>query len=149
LERVFQSAFDTQRHREITGTENEDQLLNDNKNQGLINTIINHNNKIRNIENTFNIINNNYANSSHAKEIVEKTKELENHVFGALRPHSSWREFLLMTIIIGVILGILVKVGKKYGGAWLLRFIHEKSKSNDNPVNISTIKRLKKGTYLG
>jgi hypothetical protein len=76
LERVFQSPLDSQRHREMTSTTSEDQLQKENKNQKLIDTIVNHNNKIKNFENKFNFIINNYAHSSHVKEIVEKTKEL-------------------------------------------------------------------------
>ncbi len=30
---------------------------------------------------------NNFANSDHVKEMVERTKELESHVFGPPRPH--------------------------------------------------------------
>jgi len=88
LERAFQAALDAQRHKEETDTANDDQLLNDNRNQGLINSIVNNNDrKIKHLENKFNFIVNNYANSSHIKEILEKTKELEDHVFGAPRPH--------------------------------------------------------------
>ncbi len=60
----------------------DDHLQNDKKNQGLINTIVNHNNKIKSIENKFNFIINNYANSSHVKEIIEREKEIEKHVMG-------------------------------------------------------------------
>jgi hypothetical protein len=64
-------------------------LKNENTNQGLINTIINHNNKSKNVEHKVNFIVNNYANSSHVKEIVDKTRDLENHALGTPRPHTS------------------------------------------------------------
>jgi hypothetical protein len=143
----------------MISTGNEDQLHSENKNQGLINTIVNHNDKIKNIENKFNLIVNNYANSSHVKEIVEKTKVLENHVFGAPRPHSSWREFLLTVIMIGALSGILIAVGKFLVGPWLVKYIRRKSNESQSRVttvrehlpqgehdNISTINELK--TYL-
>lgn len=45
LERGLQSALDSQWYREMTNnsTRNEDQLQNDNKNQGLMHTIVNYN----------------------------------------------------------------------------------------------------------
>ena len=76
------------------------------KNQGLISTIENHINKIKNIEN-------NFANSAHGKEVFEKTKHLENHVIGPPRLHNSWRELLLTGIVIGGIIWTMVMIGKK------------------------------------
>jgi hypothetical protein len=60
-----------------------------NKNNGLISTLVNHKEKLKLVDNKINYIVNNFANSSHVKEIVEKTKEIEKHVFGAPLPHSS------------------------------------------------------------
>ncbi len=92
VELAFQAALKAQRLREVGDNVNDDQLRNENRNQGLINTIVNCNRKIKHFENKINFFDNNYANSSHMKEIVEKTKELEQHIVGAPRPHRSWRE---------------------------------------------------------
>ncbi len=114
LDHAFKLAFDAERLRqnERSNAENDDHLQSENQNKGLINTIINHNNKIKNIENKFNLIVNNFANSSHVREVVDKTKELEKYVFGGPRPHQSWRKFILMVIIIGALLIISIKLGK-------------------------------------
>jgi len=92
VELAFQAALKAQRLREVGDNVNDDQLRNENRNQDLINTIVNHNRKTKHFENKINFIINNYTNSSYIKEIVEKTKELEQHFFGAPRPHRSWRE---------------------------------------------------------
>ena len=76
---------------------------NENKNQGLINTIINHNSKLEHIENKFNLMVNNFANSSHIKEIVGKTSELEKLIYGPPQPHR-----------------ILLKLAQKYACPWLI-----------------------------
>ena len=103
LDHTLQIAMEAERNRERSFAQEEGNLHNENKNQGLINTIVNHNKKIKNIENRFNLHMNNYANSSHIKEIVDKTKEIEKHIFGAPSPHRSWRDFLLVIIILGAI----------------------------------------------
>jgi hypothetical protein len=127
LDRALQMAMDVKKTREGSSAhDNDDSIHNENKNQGLINTIVNHNNKIKNIEHKFNLIINNYANSSHVKEVVEKTKEIEKHVFGAPRPHSSWREFLLVAIMFGMVVCVLIKVVKKYGGSWVVKVMSKK-----------------------
>ena len=130
LDRALQSALETHGHNEKIKSENSDHIDNENKNQGLINTIINHNKKIKNIENKYNYVINNFANSSHVKEIVHKTKELERHVFGPPRPHSSWREFLLLASIVGASVVLLIKLGKKYVGPWLVKYIQKKTSNN-------------------
>ncbi len=53
--------------------------------------------------------------------------------------YQSWRELFKMPTIIGTILGILIKVGKKYVRRERIRFIREKS--YENPINVSTISR--------
>jgi hypothetical protein len=63
--------MDAQRHNERLKSEIIDQLDNENYNQGLINTIVNHNSKIKNIENKFNYVVNNFANSNHVEEMIE------------------------------------------------------------------------------
>jgi hypothetical protein len=88
---------------------------------------VNHNDKINKIENKFNLIVNNFANASHMKKIEKNTKELERYVFGPLRSHSSWREFLLMVVIIGTIVGILIVGGKKFLAPGLVKYIMKKS----------------------
>ncbi len=77
---------------------------------------------------------NNFANSNHVKEMIERTKELESHIFGPPRPHSSWREFLLMTVIVGVLVGILIKIGKKYMFLGLIKYIQKRSKDKTPSV---------------
>ena len=70
---------------------------------------------------------NNYDNSSHIKEVVEKTKEIEKHVFGAPSPHRSWRDFILVIIILGAICGILIKLTMKFVVPRLVRHISKKT----------------------
>ena len=113
-----------------TTLEKDDRQENKNQNNGLINTIINHNKKIKNIENKYNYIVNNFANSSHVREVVEKSKQLEKLVVGVPRPHESWRELVLVMIMIGVLLMVVTKIGKKYLGPWLIKYIHKKSKKD-------------------
>ncbi|CAF3349325.1 unnamed protein product [Rotaria socialis] len=114
LDKALHTALEAQQQSDSQSTGKEDQQQTNNKNQGLINTLVNHNNKIKNIENIYNFIVNNYANSSHVKEYIEKTKEIENHVFGAPRPHRSWREFLLSFISCCAIGGLLWKLWRKF-----------------------------------
>jgi hypothetical protein len=92
----------------------EDNQRNENRNQGLINTIVNHNNKLKMFENKFNLVVNNFANSSHVKEVHERTNELERLVLGAPQPHKSWRELTLLAIVILVLLLGLIKITKRY-----------------------------------
>ena len=73
----------------------------------MINTIVNHNNKIKNIEN-------NFANCSHVREVFEKTKNLRNHVFGPPRPHNWWRELVLTVIVISGAIRTMITLGNKY-----------------------------------
>ena len=145
LDQSLQAALEAHRHGERTKMENDDYSRSDNKNQGLINTIVNHNDKIRNIENKFNYIVNNFANSSHIKEVVEKTKVLENHVFGLPRPHSSWREFLLMVIIVGGVGVITIKVVKKYIGPKFTTYIQKHSINNKATIS-SISERIELGS---
>ena len=114
LDRALRLALKAQRNRERSNTRDQEHLHDENKNQGLINTIVNHNKKTKTIENKFNLIINNFANSTHVKEVVNKMKEIEKHVFGIPRPHSSWREFLLVAMVVGVIGVLLIKVVKKF-----------------------------------
>ena len=123
LDRSLRVALKAQHNRERANTHDQERLQNENKNQGLINTIINHNKKIKNIENKFNFVTNNFANSTHVKEVVKKVKEIEKHVFGMPRPHSSWREFLLIAIVVGVIGFLLIRAGKKYMAPKLVKYI--------------------------
>jgi hypothetical protein len=123
LDRALQEALESQKGQETRNSEKEDLMRNENKNQGLVNTIVNHNNKLKVVENKINFIINNYANSSHVKEVMEKTKEVEKHVFGAPQPHSSWREFVLLLICILLILGAVIKA-KNYGMPCICRYIH-------------------------
>ncbi|CAF2092309.1 unnamed protein product [Rotaria magnacalcarata] len=101
-----------------------------NKNQGLIDTLVNHNNQLKQIENKFEFITNNFANSSHVKEIVEKTKEIGNHAYGSPRPHKSWRELLLLLIAGSAVVLILVKIYKKFALPRVKYFIRKIDRSN-------------------
>ena len=97
----------------------DDQRL-DNNNHGLINTIVNHNNKLKVIENKFNLMVNNFANGSHLKEVAEKHQELEKHIYGTPRPHKSWREFVLLTMLMGIIVGVGYIASRICIGPWLI-----------------------------
>jgi len=130
LNLLLQKALRAQKYRNLDKTEKDDQLMSENKNQGLINTIVNYNQKIQNIENKMNVIVNNFANFSHVKKIVEKTKELEKHIFGTPRPHSSWRELLL---VLGII-GILIFLGKKIIGPGLIKYVQKRAADNTEKV---------------
>jgi hypothetical protein len=95
-------------------SDEEDNQRNENRNQGLINTIVNHNNKLKMFENKFNLVVNNFANSSHVKEVHERTNELERLVLGAPQPHKSRRELLLLAIVLLAVLFGLIKITKRY-----------------------------------
>jgi hypothetical protein len=134
LDRAFDAALAAQRFRDVVGT-GDDEQLNENKNQGFLNTIVNHNKKIKYFDNKINFIVNNFANASHVRELVEKTKEIEQHIFGGPRPHRSWREFLLMSIVMIAIIFILMKIGKKYLAPWLFKSVGGKSNGIQNGVS--------------
>lgn len=140
FDNALMEALEKQQQMERSDAENTGQQRNVNKNQGLINTIVNHNNQIKTFENKFNHIVNNYANSSHVKEVkevIERTKEIEKHVFGAPRPHKSWREFVLVFICCV----FLVIIAARIGTQWLMpKFINYVSKATqDKAVVMSTI----------
>ena len=74
---------------------------------------------------------NNYANSSHVKEVVEKSNQLEKVIVGAPRPHESWRDLVLFSIVLGATLFVVTKVGRKFlGPSWLVKYIQDKSMIN-------------------
>ena len=98
----------------------QDKSMNEHKNQGLINTTVQHNDKIKNIENKVNLIVNNFANSSHVREAVEKPNRMEKHVYGAPVPHRSWRNLLLLVLRIGTLLVITIRLLRKHGAKWLV-----------------------------
>jgi hypothetical protein len=78
LDRAFEAALEAQRYRDVVGGGNDEQL-NDNKNQGLINTIVNHNKKIKYFDNKINFIVNNFANATHVKEFGEDERARAAH----------------------------------------------------------------------
>ena len=135
--RSLRVALKAQYNRERSNTHDQERLHNENKNQGLINTIVNHNKRIKNIENKFNFVINNFVNSNHVKEVAKKVKEIEKHVFGIHRPHSSWREFLLIAIVVGAIGFLLIRVGKKYMALKLVKYISKKM--IDKTTRLTTI----------
>jgi len=62
LEQALTDALKTQQYQHQhgdTSMEKKDHLQNENKNQGLINTIVNHNNTLKNIDKKYNFIVNN------------------------------------------------------------------------------------------
>jgi hypothetical protein len=74
LDHVFKLAFDAERLRqnERFNAKNDDHLQSKNQNRGLINAIINHNNKIKDIENKFNLIVNNYEHDKRIDELFRR-----------------------------------------------------------------------------
>ncbi|CAF1284094.1 unnamed protein product [Rotaria magnacalcarata] len=86
-DKALHTVLEAQQQFGSQSTGKEDQQQTNNKNQVLINTLVNHNNKIKNIE---------------------------NHVFGAPRPHRSWREFLLSFISCCAVGGLLWKLWRKF-----------------------------------
>jgi hypothetical protein len=98
-----------------------------NKNNGLINTIVNHNEKLKVVENKINYIVNNFANSSHVKEVAEKTREIEKHIYGAPPPHASWRQLVLVLICLVAVLFALHQLVKKVVLPYLLEYINDKT----------------------
>ena len=93
FENALHEALDKQRSNE------EDNQLNENRNQGLINTILNHNNKLKMFENKFNLVVNNFANSSHVKEVHERTNELERLIIGAPQPKGKSADFCTLSTV--------------------------------------------------
>ena len=138
LDRALRLALKAQLNRERSNTRDQEHLHNENKNRGLINTIVNHSKKTKTIEKKFNLIINNFANSTHVKEVVNKMKEIEKHVFGTPRPHSSWREFLLVAIVVGVIGVLLIKVVKKFIAPEIVKCISKRiTDKSSRPITIS------------
>lgn len=150
------SALDEALHRALSAQDKHNEVdngketqRNENKNQGLINTIINHNNKLKHIENKFNLMINNFANSSHVKEVVEKNTELEKLILGAPQPHKSWRELALLSILIGILLVLLYKCTQHFLGPWLLARLQRQLVAVNNERSGSDIsKRNQKQTTL-
>lgn len=137
LDDAFRQALTLRDQHKESRNENDSQM-NENKNQGLINTIINHNNKLKHIENKFNLMINNFANSSHVKEIVEKNSELESFIYGPPQPHRSWRELLLIVVVPSLFLLLLFKLVQKYVGPRLILHLGKQlSKDNKERMKIS------------
>ena len=134
LGRAIQRMLDAQREQEVNIAAGDDHSHTEEKNQGLINTIINHNNKIKHIENKYNFLVNNFANSSHVKEMVEKTKVLEHHVLGGPRPLRSWRDIVLVAVIGTIISAVLFVGWKRLVGPWLIKYVWKKSHVNTRSV---------------
>ena len=141
LDQAIKTAFELHNRREQSEDLGAEHLKNEQKNQGLINTLINHNNQLKKIDNKFNFIINNFANSSHVKEISEKTKELEMHIGGPPQPHRSWREFVLVTLVSIFLVG---------GSIWLIRkcciprvFKHVQEKLREKSLEVPTVSKQK------
>ena len=123
----FENALHLALSRQRAHEETEDNQRSENKNQGLINTIVNHNNKLKTFENKFYLVVNNFANSSpHVKEVHERTTELEKQVFGAPQPHKSWRELLLLAITVVALWFCLLKFARKYVAPRWIKWLHER-----------------------
>lgn len=135
IDRELLAALELQKVKDGHVNESDGPVVSENRNQGLINTIVNHNNKMKQIDNRLNVVINNYANSSHIKEIIEKTKEVERHVFGPPQPHRSWRELVLLIIVVVAVIFCLIKVVKKYLAPWLIRSAGVESKQVVNKVS--------------
>lgn len=90
---------------------------------------------MKHFENKFNFIVNNYANSSHVREVLEKMKELEKLTIGALQPHRSWRELVLILFCIGAVLFGTIKMGRKYGNKWISHRLDLESSRNGPRVS--------------
>lgn len=132
----FESALHLALNKQRPHEEDEDKQRNENKNQGLINTIVNHNNQLKVFENKFNLVVNNLANSSHVKEVHERTKELEKHLFGAPQPHKSWRELLLLAITLGALGFVLLKLTQKYVAPCWTKWLNDSI--TNNPHRLAT-----------
>jgi hypothetical protein len=91
---------------------------------------------LKHIENKYNLIVNNYPNSSHVREVVEKTKELEKLVTRAPQPHRSWRKLVLVLICVGAVLFVTVKMGQKYASKWLSNWLNLESSEHGPRVSI-------------
>jgi hypothetical protein len=139
LDLAVGKALELQTRREDSKDAKSDNIQNEQKNQGLINTIVNHNNQLKNIDNKFNFIINNFANSSHVKEIIDRTNELEKHIVGAPRPHRSWREFLLFAVVLGALVVGVVSFGKKYCIPRIITYINKKSR--EHTLEIETLSK--------
>ena len=61
LDQILQNSLKQYSHQENIQSGNNDQLRNENKNQDVVNTIVNHNNRIKNVENKMNLIINHFA----------------------------------------------------------------------------------------
>jgi hypothetical protein len=46
----------------------------------------------------------NFANTSQLKEVANKEQEMEKHICGTLRPYKSWREFVVLSMLIAKII---------------------------------------------
>jgi hypothetical protein len=127
LDTAIQNALDGNKQREESTDGKGDHMKNEQKNQGLINTSVNHNNQIKNVDNKINFVINNFANSSHIKEIHEKTKELERHIVRASQSHKSWREFLLLVVVLVLFVGVFIRVLKKYCLPRIFKYLRMKA----------------------
>ena len=66
--------------------------------------------------------------------MVDKTKELEKHVYDAPRPHSSWREFVLVLICSVAVRVALQQLGKKLVLPYVLEYLSEKTQDQRKPI---------------
>ena len=65
-------------------------------------------------------------------------KEIEKHVFGIPHPHSSWREFLLVAMVVGVIGVLLINMVKKFIAPEIVKCISKRiTDKSPRPITIS------------
>ena len=90
---------------------------------------------------------NNFANTSHVKEVHERTKELEKHVFGAPQPHKSWREFTLLAIAVSALLFGCLRLVKRYAVPRWINWLN--ARIAKNPERLPTISKYVSGKKTG
>ena len=136
------TSFHIIRVKTIYSIDDDDYMKFDSKNQGLINSIVNDNNRLKHIEQKFNFITNNFVNLNLVNELTEKTNDIEKRIFGALCPHSSWRDLLLSINIVGTAIFLSIKVGRKCFLPWMIKKINDQHSDEGGGVK----KQLKTST---
>lgn len=101
------------------------------KNQGLINTIMNNNKHLKNIHKKI-------FNSLYVKEISKKTTYIKKHLVDSPPPHKSSRELVLFVVTILIALGSMYIVGRKHCLPKFIHYLSKKSRKNSaNTISIS------------
>jgi hypothetical protein len=63
---------------------------------------------------------------------------------GSPQPHKSWREFTLLTVLIGLTLFVIYNVVRMYLGSWFISLVQRKAFGGPSNVSVSNQQQAKR-----